>query len=128
MRAILVILFFCGRNAGLIIAAVLALSWWFVPSVTVILLDANLVFVGWLGTLIGMLVPPAGLAIAGLLGLVGGLAKLTNFVSGYLGDAGPRSEATIRIIVETLIILGEVKIIRWSYLLFRLVTFPFRRR
>src|SRR5437868_104486 len=108
-------LFFCGRNFGLIVAAVLALLWWFAPSAAVGLLDANLVFASWLGKLIGSVIPAAGLAIEGLLGLVGGLAKLTNFVSSYLGGAGPRSEATVRIVVETLVILAEIKAIRWSY-------------
>ena len=83
--------------------------------------------VGWVAKLL-----PADLGgqlLAGLVALMKALSGAARFVGSLMPPTfGPRTEATIRIVVETLVLLGEVKLVRWTYNICWVLSWPFRRK
>ncbi len=101
---------FTIRYLGWIVTAVLATSWWYFPTATVWLLDSNIWLLSVVGKAIATVVPASwgGGLLESLTALVQTLAKGISF----LASSSPRSEATTKILLEGLLILGEVKVVR----------------
>ncbi len=101
---------FVIRHLGWFVAAALAATWYYFPAATVWLLDSNLWLLSVLGKGIAAVVPAewGGALLMSLTGLVGKIANGVN----WLTSSAPQAEASIKILLEGLLILGEVKVIR----------------
>ena len=117
---------FCGRNAGLVVAVVVALLWWFAPSVELMAFKANQNML----LLIAYLLPAsAGKFLSGLVELVQALQTTLSAPKLLLSqESATQFQATTAIIANTLLVLVEIKVIRWVVIALSFIPWPARRR
>jgi hypothetical protein len=124
---LLKILVFCSRYPGTILTVVLGLLWWLNPPAVVSILNANLEMISWVAKALPS--DLGGVMLDGLVKLMKALGKGANLVSSFLPPTfGPHTEATIRIVIETLLLVAETRVIRWTYNIVWFLTWPFFKK
>lgn len=115
------------RYPGTILTLVLGLLWWLNPPAVVSILNANLEMISWVAKALPS--DLGGVMLDGLVKLMKALGNGANLVSSFLPSTfGPHTEATIRIVIETLLLVAETRVIRWTYNICWLLTWPFHKK